>query len=507
MENSIEKIDSNLLPELQGWKEKQKSILKKNPFVAITDNSSYEKGKKHRTALVTARTDVQKQEKAIVSQLNDRVKSFKKTLSDASEELIQITKDAEDKQQEEVKKYEAIKEQEKQERERQEEERKERIKGKIAEFYNTWDEKIAALVFEDSKTIQDEFAKVVKDLTDYDFEEFKVDFYRTKNQLEKKLSDRIDTLKDQEEARKEREKLEKEKARNEKLRPYIMFIRDYNAALKLSDKEFEKELESLKEQASQHNELQVQKLERKEDAIKFLLRNGYIKDGFGVQAKSYHHFIGENFFNSLTSDEELEDFKHQVLQTKAAEEAKAEKEAKAEAQRKAEEERQRKEREAREAEAEARHQKTFEIRCNRLEEIGFESNDDLEFINQEYDLKLEKFHDDVYEMDLEEFEDFLKESKAELSEAKAEAERIAAEQKEAAEKAEAEAKERKAAETKRLEELKPDKKKMSAFIKGLVFTYEKPEFTDESVYDLANEFIIAVKELKKSTENQLQNLK
>lgn len=507
MENSIEKIDSNLLPELQGWKEKQKSILKKNPFVAITDNSSYEKGKKHRTALVTARTDVQKQEKAIVSQLNDRVKSFKKTLSDASEELIQITKDAEDKQQEEVKKYEAIKEQEKQERERQEEERKERIKGKIAEFYNTWDEKIAALEFEDSKTIRDEFAKDVEDLADYDFEEFKVDFYRTKNQLEKKLSDRIDTLKDQEEARKEREKLEKEKARNEKLRPYIMFIRDYNAVLKLSDKEFEKELESLKEQASQHNELQIQKLERKEAAIKFLLENGYVKDGFGVQAKSYHHFIGENFYNSLTSDEELEAFKNQVLETKTAEEAKAEKEAKAEAQRKAEEERQQKEREAREAEAEARHQKTFEIRCNRLEEIGFESNDDLEFINQEYNLKLEKFHDDVYGMDLEEFEDFLKESKAELAEAKAEAERIAAEQKAASEKAEQEAKEQAALEAKRLEELKPEKEKVLNFINGLVFTVEPPALENQEIKNLLNDFSKDTNVLREEYRNRLNDLK
>lgn len=98
---SIEKLDAAKLPELQGLKEKQLQIVKENPFVAITDNATFEAAKKARTALVSARTEIQNQDKTIAS----KIKKFREMVSGISEKLISITKPHEEKQQEEVKRW------------------------------------------------------------------------------------------------------------------------------------------------------------------------------------------------------------------------------------------------------------------------------------------------------------------------------------------------------------------------------------------------------------------
>ncbi len=114
---SLEQIDANKLPELQGWKEKQEQLVKDNPFMEITDNTTYAEAKKRRTALVSGRTEIQKADKLIASKLKD----FRNKVSQISNSLIEISKPHEEKQQEEVKRYEAVKEQERQEKIRLEE--------------------------------------------------------------------------------------------------------------------------------------------------------------------------------------------------------------------------------------------------------------------------------------------------------------------------------------------------------------------------------------------------
>lgn len=495
----LDNLEANLLPELQGWREKQIKIVNENPYIPIEDNSTYEEAKKARTALVTARTDVQKQEKTIASKL----KAFRTKVSEASQELIDITLPHEEKQQDEVRRYEAIKEAEKAEKERIVQERKDKILSGIDAFYQSWKQKISEVTFAKLQETSEAFEKVKAEQSEKDFEEFEMDFAEKVKLLDSQLKERDKFLTEQEEARKEREKLEKEKARNQKLRPYVMFIPDYDAILNLSDEEFEKELSSLNKQAVEHqreiNERELQIKERKEAAYDFLIQNGYKKDEFGVSATNYPHFIGERFYDQLQSNQDLEAFKNDVLKTKSIEEAKAkelakQKEAEADAE---------KQRKAREEEEQARHQKTFEIRCNRLEEVGFDSNDDLEFINQEFDVKLEKFHDDVYGMDIEEFEDFIQEAKTELANAKAEAERKATEEKAAAEKAEQEAKERAEAEAKRLEELKPIREKLYGWVDSFNISDSPLEEAHPTVHLIIQNFEAFVND----SRNRVKNLK
>ena len=112
----IEKLDANNLPEFNGWIEKQKTLVKDNPFILITDNKTYELACKSRTNLLKGRTELEKQETAIAS----KVMSFRKQVGFKTKELIEITLPNEEAQQFEVKRWEGIKEAEKAEKERKE---------------------------------------------------------------------------------------------------------------------------------------------------------------------------------------------------------------------------------------------------------------------------------------------------------------------------------------------------------------------------------------------------
>lgn len=63
----LDSLDANMLPELNGWKDTQLKVVEENPYISIEDFKSYEEAKKNRTALVTARTTIQNQEKLIAS--------------------------------------------------------------------------------------------------------------------------------------------------------------------------------------------------------------------------------------------------------------------------------------------------------------------------------------------------------------------------------------------------------------------------------------------------------
>ncbi|WP_167596587.1 hypothetical protein [Leeuwenhoekiella sp. ZYFB001] len=208
----LDNLEANLLPELQGWREKQLAIVNDNPYVAIEDNSTYEEAKKARTALVTARTDVQKQEKTIASKL----KAFRTKVSEASQELIDITLPHEEKQQDEVRRYEAIKEAEKAEKERIEQERKDKILSGIDAFYQSWKQKISQMTFNQRGDVGTGFETQAQEFSEKELEEFEMDFAEKKNLLEKQLDERVAFLTEQEEARVERERLAEERAAFEK---------------------------------------------------------------------------------------------------------------------------------------------------------------------------------------------------------------------------------------------------------------------------------------------------
>lgn len=90
------------------------------------------------------------------------------------------------------------------------------------------------------------------------------------------LKAKKDHDKAQEEIRLENERLrdeakaeaEKRKVRNEKLRPYIVYIRDYEKTLNLSDKDFEKELKILSNEAIEQMKFEAEEEKKRQEAKK-----------------------------------------------------------------------------------------------------------------------------------------------------------------------------------------------------------------------------------------------
>lgn len=204
---TLESLEVSMLPELQGWKEKQQLIVNENPFIEITDNKSFEEAKKSRTILVSARTTIEKQEKLIASKLKD----VRTKVSEATKELIDITLPSEEKQQEEVKRFEAIKETERLEKERKDQERKDLILSKIDAIYLAEKSKVDTLTFENIVDMKLDFELNLFQ-NDEDFEEFDLQFASKVQLLKQQLEDKIQSLTEKEIQRVEAEKLAKEKA-------------------------------------------------------------------------------------------------------------------------------------------------------------------------------------------------------------------------------------------------------------------------------------------------------
>ena len=204
---SIEKLDAAQLPELQGLKEKQLQIVKENPFVAITDTATFEAAKKARTTLVSARTDIQNQDKTIAS----KIKKFREMVAGISEELISITKPHEEKQQEEVKRWEAIKEQERAEKQELEKERIYKIHTSILDIINNAYEKIEALTFERMESLKVDFEQNLYKTDASQFEEFELDFNERLNFIKSQFAAKEKQLNELEANRLEKIKIDEER--------------------------------------------------------------------------------------------------------------------------------------------------------------------------------------------------------------------------------------------------------------------------------------------------------
>jgi hypothetical protein len=109
------------------------ALVEANPFIEITDWKTYEEAKKRRTALVKIRTGVEKDVKgfkAMFKQIVDRI-------ADLGNDLIKISSDPEEKQQAEVKRYEAEQEAKREEERMANENRINAIKNTIEGWYQT----------------------------------------------------------------------------------------------------------------------------------------------------------------------------------------------------------------------------------------------------------------------------------------------------------------------------------------------------------------------------------
>lgn len=207
----IEKLDPAQLPELKGLKEKQLQIVKENPFTEITDNTSFEVAKKSRTILVSARTDIEKQDKLIAS----KITKFRKMVGDVNESLIAITRPHEEKQQNEVRRYEAIKENERLEKIRIENERIEKIKDSINTIYNSAVAKIDNLKFDVIESLKVDFEQNLYTTPAAQFDEFSTDFSEKLEIIKQRFSAKEIQLNELEVQRLEAERLRSEKLKFE----------------------------------------------------------------------------------------------------------------------------------------------------------------------------------------------------------------------------------------------------------------------------------------------------
>jgi hypothetical protein len=207
MENTglqLSDLKVNNLPELQGWKEKQEKLVSENPFVEITDNKSYEVACKSRTALLKGRTELEKQDKLIASQLT----SFRKDVKSETDNLIAITLPFEEKQQSEVKRYEGIKEAEKQEKERLEQLRIDTIKKRIEDFETKCFELISTITFENVEAVGDKINLLANE--DFDYEEYDILFENAKARIQIHFEAKFTDVQEKENQRLENEKLAEE---------------------------------------------------------------------------------------------------------------------------------------------------------------------------------------------------------------------------------------------------------------------------------------------------------
>jgi hypothetical protein len=209
----IENFNVKALEEIKGKEIQIATVIKENPFVQIVDTKTYEEAKKSRTALRTCRTDLEKEEKALHS-------TIKKVLTEPIKEIYGSFKEKvipfEDKQQEEVKNWEDIKEQERLEKLRIEEERKQKHRDNIDFFFNNNKKIIDELTFENlpHKLI----FKIENDqeINSESFEEFADVFESKVEVLNFQLEEKSKTLQEKENIRIENERLEKERKENER---------------------------------------------------------------------------------------------------------------------------------------------------------------------------------------------------------------------------------------------------------------------------------------------------
>jgi colicin import membrane protein len=276
MENTVEEKGLRLddlkvssLPELQGWKEKQEQLVIDNPFVEIIDNKSYEIACKSRTSLLKGRTELEKQDKLIASKLT----AFRKDVKAETESLIAITLPSEEKQQEEVKRYENVKAVAKAEEERIERERIENIEKKISDFesdsYKIIQETNIGNV-EEHKTMLDAFVN-----DEFDYEEYEIMFEQARIRVQSYWDNKYNEVQEKEQQRLENERL---KEQNLEIERKVKELQD-----RLDSEQRERKLKELQQKDEQ---FEIRKNRLDEIGFKYYEWEGFVCDEFDIKIDS-----------------------------------------------------------------------------------------------------------------------------------------------------------------------------------------------------------------------------
>lgn len=221
MENQLEKLSAKGIVDVKFWEEKQNQLVAENPFIEITDTASYTLAKANRTALLKGKTSLigaNGQEGVIKSK-------FKSLIADSVvflNKLVDITNPHYEKQQAEVKRYEAILEEKRNEKKRlakekeiAEQKRKEEIFDQINSIEQEWSTKINEMTLITSIEIGKSLSTLEEDTDTTKFKEFSSGFTLVPMRLQEKFDLRLKTLKEDEERRLESERLELERKKFE----------------------------------------------------------------------------------------------------------------------------------------------------------------------------------------------------------------------------------------------------------------------------------------------------
>jgi len=301
MSAEIKKLDVSKLDvsniEFSGFEELkaiQLEVVKNNPYVEILDNKTFDEAKKSRTALKLARTSVQNQDKLIASNLQ----GVRKLIKSKHDELIEIVSGHEEKQQIEVTRFEQIKENERLERDRLETERVEKIKNKIDSIENESYKIINSWTFENIKNADS--SVFIPAIDDFDFEEYEILLDQVKERIQNVVSDKVASLRTQENERLEKIKLQEEKEAAEKK------ANDLQAKFDAQNAQIEKE-RLAREEIENKAKIEAEKkdIEEKESIFK-IRRNRLSEIGLVLVSTKFVHadavleISKENIYNSDT---------------------------------------------------------------------------------------------------------------------------------------------------------------------------------------------------------------
>jgi colicin import membrane protein len=200
----LDEFNIQQLPELQNKKQEVSEKISTFKYVEIKDNPSYEEAKKVRTGVRTIRTDLQKEQKAVDKKIKDFILS---PVKEAYEEIISAVIDVENIQQEEVTRWEDIKEKERQEKLLLEQQRFEGIKKCILEFKSAWLETVDRLLYPGIDSFLPMLEDVVSKMDRTKFEEFEILFDDALFEIKAVFKRKADLLRANEEIRLERERL------------------------------------------------------------------------------------------------------------------------------------------------------------------------------------------------------------------------------------------------------------------------------------------------------------
>jgi hypothetical protein len=213
----FEKFSIAQLPELQGKKEEIASVIKANPIVKIVDNGTYELAKKSRTAVRSLRTSLESEQKTVKKKIKERVLDV---VDGEYNLLVTLVKGSEKERQDPIDVWETKKEEERLEKLRLEQERIDGIKKKIGEFRQDWEDVVSALVFERIETCKKYFDVAVSEYNRKSLEEYEVLFDDAVSYLTNLLNSRISTLTEQEQIRIDNLLIQEKNAENSRIQDW-----------------------------------------------------------------------------------------------------------------------------------------------------------------------------------------------------------------------------------------------------------------------------------------------